>query len=207
MAIKQSSNERETENVVRDCLRKLDYYGSNNSIQIEEQKSNIENVKKFLKSASKTGKGGIGSPEFIISNIENPDFLVIIECKASNNNHISKTLLNNLNHPAADETTEAYNRRTQKYAADGILHYASRLSKEFNIISVAISGTSETNVTVTTYLTTKGTNSHKQLTTRDGKGIDKLIPWTDYIQNATYDPSIQRMRFEELMAFSRDCLK
>lgn len=204
MAIKQSSNERETENVVRDCLRKLDYYGSNNSIQVEEQKSNIENVKKFLKSASKTGKGGIGSPEFIISNIENPDFLVIIECKASHNNHISKTLLNNLNHPVDDETTEAYNRRTQKYAADGILHYASRLSKEFNIISVAVSGTSETNVTVTTYLTTKGTNSHKQLTTKDGKGIDKLIPWTDYIQNATYDPSIQRMRFEELMAFSRE---
>ena len=51
-------NERKTENVVRDELRRLHFYDAGNDIQVEEQKSNIEAVKRLLKAASKSGKGG-----------------------------------------------------------------------------------------------------------------------------------------------------
>jgi hypothetical protein len=105
------ANERITENLVRDILRKLKYYDDKRA-RIEEQKSQIEEVEKLLKGASKTGKGGIGAPEFIISTTETPDFLIIFECKASTKQHESKD---------RDKPVE--------YAVDGVLHYAKRLSK------------------------------------------------------------------------------
>ena len=51
-SIKKMANERITENLVRDILKTLKYY-DNQETQIEEQKSQIEEVKKLLKGASK----------------------------------------------------------------------------------------------------------------------------------------------------------
>ena len=109
------ANERKTENLVRDELRRLDYYNLESTTRVEEQKSEIESVKRLLKTASKTGKGGKGAPEFIVSNNGNPDFLVVIECKADSKHHESINRDNPVN-----------------YAVDGVIHYASYLSKEYN---------------------------------------------------------------------------
>ena len=70
-----TANERITENIIRNSLRDLGYYNPDNDIVIEEQKSQIEEVKSLLKGASKTGGGGIGAPEFIISSIRIQIFL------------------------------------------------------------------------------------------------------------------------------------
>ena len=117
-----SKNERITENLVRDILRDLNYYDNNES-SVEEQKSQIEEVKKLLKGASKTGKGGIGSPEFIISTTNTPDFLIVFECKADSSKHQSSSL-----------------DRPVDFAVDGILHYSKNLAKSYNVIGVAVSG-------------------------------------------------------------------
>src|SRR5947209_7047809 len=82
-------NERVTENIVRDELRRLGYFKLASKISVEEQRSEIEAVKRLMRAASKSGHGGIGAPEFIISCPANPDFLLIIECKADLNNHAS----------------------------------------------------------------------------------------------------------------------
>ena len=60
-------NERITENLVRDQLRKFGYYSEENQIVIEEQKSQIKRVQTLLKTASKAGTGKGGYPEFIIN--------------------------------------------------------------------------------------------------------------------------------------------
>ena len=83
------ANERITENLVRDILRDLKYYDAP-PIQVEEQKSEIEEVIKLLKGAGKSGKGGRGAPEFIVSTPETPDFLLVFECKAETKQHESK---------------------------------------------------------------------------------------------------------------------
>ena len=106
------ANERITENLVRDILRELGYYDNEDTL-IEEQKSQIVEVKKLLKGASKTGKGGTGAPEFIISTTQTPDFLIVFECKADIKFHESKTK----NKPV-------------EYAVDGVLLYASSLHWE-----------------------------------------------------------------------------
>ena len=56
------ANERLTENIVREELSRLGYFESTNDISVEEQKSNIEAVKRLLKAASKSGRGGSGAP-------------------------------------------------------------------------------------------------------------------------------------------------
>lgn len=114
--IEMSKNERITENLVRDLLRELKYYENPDTL-VEEQKSHIEEVRKLLKGTSKTGKGGVGAPEFIISTAETPDFIILFECKADTNKHES---------PNRDKPID--------FAVDGALHYAKAISKSYNVI-------------------------------------------------------------------------
>jgi type I restriction enzyme M protein len=120
-------NERNTENLVRDALHLLGYKSPDNDINVEEQKSQIIEVARLLKNGSKSGAGGRGCPEFIISSPSTPDFLIIIECKASLKCH------------------ESPNRsRPVEFAVDGAVHYARILSKSYNVVAVGVSG--QTNV-------------------------------------------------------------
>lgn len=184
---KPSANERITENIVRDELRLLGYYDQEKSIRVEEQKSEIDAVKRLLKSASKTGRGGKGSPEFIVSDAETPDFLVIFECKGSVKFHESEK--------HSDPVS---------YAVDGVLHYASHLAKEFHVVAVAVSGQTKSQIKVSTFLHPKGAESAKELKNKAGGSIESLIKWHDYIEHGTFDPSVQALRHDELMAFSRE---
>lgn len=184
---KKTANERVTENLVRDAFRELGYYKKTNTTRVEEQKSEIEAVKKLLKNAGKGGGGGKGAPEFIVSDMSNPDFLVIVECKGDIKHHVSP----DMNMPVA-------------YAVDGVLHYAGSLSKEFNVIAVAVSGQNTEQLQISTYLRTKGSLVAKELKTKGRAPIQSIIPWVDYIEHATFDPAVQRLRTDELMAFSRE---
>ena len=180
-------NERKTENLVRDALRTFDYYSQQSDIRVEEQKSEIESVKRLLKNASKSNGLGKGSPEFIISSANTPDFLIIFECKASTKQHES---------PNRDQPVN--------FAVDGVLHYAKYLSKEYNVIAVAVSGQTRSELKVSNYVLTKGRDTYKLLTNKSGKQISSILSWEEYIAAATFDPTIQRMRYEELMSYARE---
>lgn len=199
-----SKNERKTENIVRDELRRLGFYDPVADIQVEEQKSNIEAVKRLLRSSSKSGGGGGGSPEFIVSAASSADFLLVVECKADPKDHQSLAVADILAGRPVVEDDDARSRRLQRFAVDGALHYAKALSREFNVIAVAVSGESKRAVQVSTYLWPKGGAKPKVLTAKGGAQIDGLIPWVDYIENATFDPSVQKLRFDELMAFASE---
>lgn len=111
------ANERKTETIVRDHFHQF-----LNLIEIEEQKSDNSKINKLLKTASKTGSGQ-GFPEFIITYKTNSDLLIVIECKAKITKHES---------PNKDQYS--------KYAVDGVLLYSSYLSKDFDVLSIAVSG-------------------------------------------------------------------
>lgn len=183
-------NERITENLVRDKIKDIGYY-ANDDLVIEEQKSQNTKIQNLLKSASKTGKGGVGAPEFIIKSKKIQDFLIIIECKADVKKHKSKNL---------DQPVE--------YAIDGALHYASHLSKEFNVIAIGVSGQSEAVLKVGVYLQPRQSNGgmlkFKRLTNKSNKAINQLIPFDDLIEHATYDPDVEKGRLVDLMSFSKE---
>ena len=81
------ANERITEDLVDEKLRNLGYYEDAEKIIVEKQQSAIELVRKSLSKASKTGGGGGGFPEFIITAPDTPDMIVVIECKAETRWH------------------------------------------------------------------------------------------------------------------------
>jgi hypothetical protein len=198
------ANERITENQVRDKLRQLGYYDKTNAIRVEEQKSATESIRRALIAASKSGGGGGGSPEFIITNPEEQrDFILVIECKADVKNHASSPASVMLS-PPANETPDDRAKRVTRYAVDGVLHYAQYLAKEHNVIAVAVSGQTDNDLLVSTYLQTRGSLVAKSLMTKGGAFITSIIPWSDYIDHAIYDPAVQKIRLTDLMAFSRE---
>lgn len=193
-------NERNTENLVREALRAAGYGAP--PVVIEEQKSIIEPVLRLLRGASKAGKGGIGAPEFLITNEEERDFIIIIECKADPKWHISSTCRKALAGQAVDD--DIRKRQVPLYAVDGVLHYASKLSKDFSVVALAVTGEKKSSMQVSVYMHPKGASAPKLLKAKTGAEIKKILPWADFIDHATFDPAIQRLRLDELMAFSRE---
>ncbi len=178
------ANERITENLVRDQLREHGYY--KDGVTVEEQISQIEGVKRLLKSAGKKDNGGRGAPEFIISTTAAPDFLIVIECKATTRQH------------------ESANRdRPADFAVDGVLHYSSVLSKLFNIVAIAVSGQTTAGLKISCFLHARGQQA-QPLTNKDGVEIKRLIPLDDFIEHASFDPEVTKNRTDDLMAFSRE---
>jgi type I restriction-modification system DNA methylase subunit len=168
------ANERKTEQIVRSHFEK-----SNDFIKIEEQSSDIPKIDKLLKVASKKGEGK-GRPEFIITFNKNNDFLIVIECKADITKHES---------PNKDKFAE--------YAVDGALLYASFLSKEYDVLAIAVSGETQQQLKVSHFLHLKG--ERKAVPIFD----DKLLPAQDYLNGYLKSPEKFRQDYNTLLAFTK----
>ena len=180
-----AKNERITENITKDILRDLGYY--TDEITIEDQSSEIAWIKKALKGASKSGKGGNGYPEFIITSINEPDFVLIFECKADVRDHENKGKIDPV-----------------KYAIDGVLHYSKFLSREKDVISVAVSGQNKEELKVSSFIQTKGSEEVKELKNGGGNPINEILSFSEYIRNANYDPAIQKLRQIKITDFAKE---
>ena len=163
MARTMGLNERKTENIVRAIIRELGYY-DDNSIIVEEQSSDNPKIYKMLKSASKKGAGA-GYPEFIITSNKYKDLLIVVECKADIRQHAS----NNLNdYP--------------NFAVDGALLYGAYLSKEYDVISIGISGISKDKLKISQYLYLKGNHKYKDFVS------DELLSLEEYYTKCIQHP-------------------
>ena len=148
-------NEKITEGIVRDHFKKDAWF---DKVIWEEQKSSLPRVVKLLRNASKSGTGE-GKPEFYISfKKEHPNYIIIIECKAITKKHESK------DHSKHNE-----------YAVDGALLYASYLSKEYDVLAIAVSGETKKELMVSHYFQLRGENKAKKIFG------DKLLSLEDYM--------------------------
>ena len=169
-------NERITENIVRDILNTNQKQYS--KVTIEEQKSENKRIEKLLKNASKQGDG-TGKPEFIITFDEIPDLVIVIECKADIKKHESK------------------NRDKPKdFAVDGVLLYSEYLAKEFDVVSIAVSGQKKSELKVSTFLQLQ---SKKVM---DKQDID-ILKFEDYILLYKKDPEKEKNDISKLMKYSK----
>ncbi len=183
------ANERITENLVREIFRDKQYFEPDNNITIEEQKSEIQRVKKLLSKSSKKGTGNGGYPEFIVSNSLDTDFIIVVECKASIKDHISK------DYPENSDTI--------KYAVDGVLHYAKHLSKDYTVLAIAVSGTKADSLKISNYLIPAGSENVKTLTNEAGVEVKEILSFDDYYRLSAFDPEVERKRHQDLIAFAR----
>ena len=168
------ANERKTERIVYSHFEK-----SNDIIQIEEQISDITKINQLLRNASKKGTGK-GKPEFIITYKKNPDFLIVIECKANTTKH------------------ESTNRdRFSDYAVDGVLLYASYLSKHYDVLAIAVSGEIEKALKISHFLHLK--NERKPVEIFG----NKLLYPKDYLDGYLQSPEKFRQDYNVLLAFAK----
>lgn len=180
-----SKNEKKTENLSRRLLTKAGIFDNSDFI-VEEQKSDNPTIQKLLKSASKSG-AGLGKPEFIIRKKDDNDFLMVIECKADTKYHESK------------------NRDMYKdFAVDGALLYGSHLSREFNVITISVSGENEDDAKISTFLYTKKSPTYTDLLDENNQKIKKILSWDRYIDRAKFDPVLAKSRHSDLMRFSHE---
>lgn len=168
------ANERKTETIVRSHFENyIDI------IHIEEQTSDNAKIDKLLKTASKKGSGK-GRPEFLITFLGNSDLLIVVECKAETTKHESAT---------KDKYSE--------YAVDGALLYASYLSKEFDVLAIAVSGQTKQQLKVTHFLQLKGERKPCSIFG------DKLLSANDYLDGYLKSPEKFRQDYNTLLDFTK----
>lgn len=152
-------NERKTEILVRNLLKERGYYNNENII-IEEQSSDNPKIHKLLNRASKSGEGR-GYPEFIVSFKNDPQNILVIECKAEIKFHQSKNKKN-----------------YEKYAVDGALLYSSYLKDDFNVMAIAVSGETEREMKISHFLWLKGRHIYKDVSDKsflDPKSLINIV--------------------------------
>ena len=166
------ASESKTEAFVR---KHFEGFGSD--LFIEEQKSESPRIAQLLKNASKRGSGEEGYPDFIITLRDQPDFIIVVECKADPRNH------------------ESLNRKNwTHFAVDGALWYASHLCRDYDVLAIGISGTGR-RAKISHYLHLRREPSASQIFG------DQLLTPTNYIDGYLKNPGKVRQDFHSLLGF------
>lgn len=113
-----------------------------------------------LEDYSQGGKGK-ARPEYIITFDDDIHTIIVIECKNSVKKHCSK----NINKP-------------NMFAVDGVLYYAKFLKQEYNVIAIAVSGTTVQNMKVDTFYWMQGQDHYTILE----KAKDIILEPQNYIE-------------------------
>ena len=148
-------------------------------VEMEEQRSENPKIHKLLKTASKQGDGS-GRPEFIISYKTNPDFVIVVECKADTTKHESK-----MRDKYAD------------YAVDGALLYASFLAKEFDVLAIGVSGETKQSARISHFLHLKGANKAVPVFG------EKLLAPSNYLNDYLKHPEKIRQDYDALVSYTQ----
>ena len=165
-------NERTTENIIRQHFQQDPLF---NIIKFEEQKTSNSVIKNCLSKASKNKTNKPGFPEFIITAPAYPNDVIIVECKANEKYHESKT---------KDKIND--------YAVDGIMHYAKFLKKEFNVWCIAASGQNKETLKISNfYLEKKSNNFSKE----DNQLLNQMKREIElYLYNNKHEPINNRKK-------------
>lgn len=150
-------NEQHTETLITE---EMEFRNGENDFGYVFPQGNMENFKKANELLKKAGgkpkeceledysKGGNGKakPEFIITLNDDVNTIIVIEAK----NIISK-----------HETPET--NKPSSFAVDGALYYAKFLKEEYNVIAIAVSGTSKVKYKTSMYHWLQGKESPSEL--------------------------------------------
>ena len=134
--------------------------------------SGIDKIERILKRAGGKPKeceledyslGGKGKakPEYIITFHDDIHTLIVVECKNSSKKHCSERL----NRPNA-------------FAVDGVLYYAKFLKDEYNVIAIAVSGTTTQNMKADAFYSMRGQDKYTMLE----KAKDIILEPQNYVE-------------------------
>jgi len=174
------ANESITDDLVRDFFKTNQIYKDNKIIIEKQQSTTNKKIDKLLKNASKSGNGK-GYPDLIIQYKENPNFIIVIESKADILKHKSDEL-----------------NKYKDYAVDGVLLYSSFLSKEYDVLAIAVSGQEKNKLKISHFLQLKNTKVAYPIF-KD----DKLLDLEEYENGYKTDERKFNQDFQELLKYSK----
>lgn len=162
-------SEKATENMLYERMKSLGYTKENN---IYEHYIDGENapLTELLKTASKKGTNKPGRPDLLFYK-PGSDMVIVCECKESKSKHKSK----DSNKPA-------------DYAVDGVIHYMETLSKDYNVIGIAMSGTKDPRYSI--FKGKKSEDDFLEMTKPE------VLSWEDFEKAVNNDP-VKEMKTEE----------
>ncbi|MDR2532752.1 MAG: SAM-dependent methyltransferase [Oscillospiraceae bacterium] len=162
--------------------------------------SDIDKIENLLKKAggkpvrcalSDYSQGGNGKakPEYIITFNDDVNIIIVVECKNIASKHASE----NLDSPRG-------------FAVDGVLYYAKFLKEKYNVIAIAVSGTTTANMKVDTFHWQKGQDDYLPL----NKARDIILEPKNYVklikgEKLQKDYSLDEIR--ETAIEMHDCLR
>ena len=173
-------SERVTEQIVRKHLDESIQQDDCGGVRYWEQKVDDRRIAKLLAGASKSGSG-VGKPEFLATFNERPEFLIVIECKADIRKHGSK----NRDNP-------------KDFAVDGVLHYAKHLSREFNVLAIAVSGTKKSSLRISHFWRFKGQVDEEE--TFGGE----LLQISNYLEDYLEHDKVLHQDLQSLLSFTQE---
>jgi len=107
------------------------------------------------------GGAGKAKPEYIITLNDDANTLIVVECKNTTKKHAS----GDLSYP-------------RSFAVDGVLYYAKFLKEEYNVIAIAISGTTLAAIKVDAFHWVKGQDAYLPLK----KATDIILEPKNYVK-------------------------
>ena len=162
--------------------------------------SAVDKVERLLKKAGgkpvhcplgdfSQGGGGKAKPEYIITMHDDANTLIVVECKNTASKHSS----GGLDCPRG-------------FAVDGVLYYAKFLKEEYNVIAVAVSGTTAANMKASAFHWPKGQDTYLPLK----KATDIILEPKNYVklvkgEKLQKDYSLDEIR--ETAIEMHDCLR
>jgi len=176
----------------------------NNIVVYKEDsfKAYDEELKKLLKSASKSGKGFKGTPDFIIKDNDR-GYVFVVECKSDINKHQSFEAIEEY------KKNDTSSKEIANYALDGALHYSTYFTKNFDVIAVAVSGTVFENSRITSVLIEKGKDKKDLKLLEDGAldvGFKNMEDFHYYINEKKGVFKLQRDTItNELKRYANEC--
>ena len=171
-------NERETEAIVR---RSLDASCQEARARCHEQNPANESILRLLAGASKSALrgqvgAGRGMPDFTVEFDGHGDFVIVIECKA-----------NIRDHEGSGDTAEG-----------GAKHYARAMSRERNVLAIAVSGQDLRTLRVSHFWHFKGEENPQK-----AELAPKLLPLSDYLRAFLARPEVVNQDLRRMMDFAR----
>lgn len=171
-------NEAITVDLVSKKLREQGYEDDDTIVIEREQTTGIPRINKLLETASKKGSGK-GYPDFIVTHKQNPDFVLVVECKADITRHASATL-------------DHY----QDYAVDGARLYADYLSREMDVLYLGVSGQNEQELKVSHFLRLKGESDRDRREIFKDCGLQDFPSYLEQLKNYRF-----RVDYEDLLKY------
>lgn len=181
---KKNSSEETTKGLVADKLKDIDGYPMAQNTTVDDitwykedsyKGSQYDWLKDVFKKASKkqTMKSK-GTPDYVVT-LDNSEVIIVIECKGDVNDH-------SLYDDVKEYIKAGYGgpEETEKYAIDGALWYASFLKSYYDVMALAVSGQSESEARVSSFVWPKGGEISDLALIEDGHLDDSLVSIKQY---------------------------